>query len=495
MKIRTSQTKFPKTRENLDPQDWDAALRQFHRALDLALRRQQRIREHPVWTAPPVWPETPMPTAGMKLEDLVGWFEKDILPYATGNTHPNFFGWVHGSGNIYGALGEALAAVMNCNVGGRNHIGTTLEKRVVSWFRDFFGFPKSSAGILTSGTSMGTIIALACARNSRASWDVQRDGVGAGRTRMTAYASVETHSSVTKALDLLGLGRNALRLIPTDAEFCMDVSRLKAAIRADRKKGFLPFCVVSTIGTVNTGAVDDLAAIAELCAREKLWHHIDGAFGAFSIGLPAYRHLAPVVASADSLAFDMHKWLHVPYDAGCVLVRERDIHRRAFSLRPEYLQSLDDGIAGGEPWFCDYGPELSRGFRALKVWFTIQALGFDALNAAIARNCEQAQQLSREIALEPKLELLAPVSLNIVCFRVRPKGVTTKVALNRLNRQIVSALHNRGLAVPSITELSGKVAIRVCLTNHRTRAEDLRKFIRNTLKIEAKLSSESGGSA
>jgi len=475
--------------DSLDPQDWDLALRQFHRALDLALERQRHIREHLVWTAPPALTGVPMPMTGMSLEKLVDRFENDILPYATGNTHPRFFGWVHGSGNFYGALGEALAAVMNCNVGGRNHIGTSLEKQVVGWFRDFFGFPQSSAGILTSGTSMGTIIGLACARNSRASWDVQRHGVGGGNVMMTAYASVEAHSCITKALDLLGLGRDALRLIPVDADLRMDTSRLEAAINADRASGFLPFCVVSTIGSVNTGALDDVTAIARIAAREGLWHHVDGAFGAFSICVPRYRHLAPVIASADSLAFDMHKWLHVPYDAGCVLVREGEIQRQAFSLRREYLQSVADGIAGGEPWFCDYGPELSRGFRALKVWFTIKALGFDALGAAIAKNCTQAEQLAKEITRHPQLELLAPVSLNVVCLRIRPERLVDERELNAFNRQVVATLQMRGLAVPSTTELSGKVAIRVCLTNHRTQRADLQQFVEAIVAIGAELSS------
>ena len=479
--------------DNLDPQDWDFALRQFHRALDVALERQRHIRDHPVWTVPPPLAGIPMPSAGASLDELVDRFEKDILPFATGNTHPRFFGWVHGSGNFYGALGEALAAVMNCNVGGRNHIGTSLEKQVVGWFRDFFGFPQSSTGILTSGTSMGTIIGLACARNSRALWDVQRMGVRAGNVSMVAYASVEAHSCVTKAFDLLGLGRDALRLIPVDAELRMDTARLEAAIRTDRSNGLLPICVVTTIGSVNTGAIDDVAATDAIAKREGLWHHVDGAFGAFAICLPRYRHLAPVIASADSLAFDMHKWLHVPYDAGCVLIRDGEIQRQAFSLRREYLQSLTDGIAGGEPWFCDYGPELSRGFRALKVWFTIQALGFDALSTAIVRNCTQAKQLADEIARHPQLELLAPVSLNVVCLRVRPEGLVGEREINAFNRRVVATLQNRGLAVPSTTELSGKLAIRVCLTNHRTQHDDLQQFVADILAIGTELSSAPRG--
>ncbi|MCE0484861.1 MAG: pyridoxal-dependent decarboxylase [Methylacidiphilales bacterium] len=475
----------PQNQNGLDPQDWDLALHQFQRAVDAALERQRHIRKQPVWVAPPSLTETPMPAMGMGLKELVDHFEKHILPYATGNTHPKFFGWVHGSGNIYGALGEALAAVMNCNVGGRNHIGTSLEKQVVAWFRNFFGFPHSSAGILTSGTSMGTIIALACARNSRATWDVQRQGLCAGNVSMVAYASAEAHSCVTKALDLLGLGREALRLIPVNAEFRMDTGLLEAAIRADREQKLLPFCVISTIGTVNTGAIDDIGAVAAIAAREGLWHHIDGAFGAFSVCLPRYRHLASVITSADSLAFDMHKWLHVPYDAGCVLIREGEIQRRTFSLRPEYLQSLADGLAGGEPWFCDYGPELSRGFRALKVWFTIQALGFDALSSAIVKNCVQAGQLAEEIARYPQLELLAPVTLNIVCLRVRLEGLSGEPEINTLNRQVIATLQNRGLAVPSTTELSGKVAIRICLTNHRTQFEDLQELIKDILAVAA----------
>ena len=463
--------------ENLDPEDWERFREEFHRAVDLVIGRQRAIRDLPVWSPPPRMETGSIPMSGQDIAEVIDLFQREILPYGTGNTHPRFFGWVHGSGNLHGALGEALAALMNCNVGGRDHIGTSLEKQVVGWFRDAFGFPRGSSGILTGGTSMGTLIALTCARNAKAPWDVQASGMQGGTARLVAYASSQSHGCLVKAMDLLGLGRESLRLIPSDDSFRLDPERLEEAVRKDRSDGLLPFCVISTMGSVNTGAVDDLERISAIAGREGLWHHVDGAFGAFALWTPEYAHLAAIVATADSMAFDMHKWLHVPYDAGCVLVRDGELHARSFRLRPGYLQGSGRGLAGGEPWFCDYGPDLSRGFRALKVWFTLRGLGFAAITGAIRRNCSQARLLGESVAGHGRLELLAPVSLNIVCLRFVPEPETHPDRIDRINAWIVEELHLRGLAAPSTTTLAGRLAIRVCLTNHRTRAGDLDQLL------------------
>lgn len=462
--------------DTLDPADWDGLRATFHDAVDLALDHLRNIRQKPVWMPTPERVKqllaAPLPRKGEPLDMLLALFERDLLPYGTGNIHPRFFGWVHGSGTPAGVLGEMLAAFMNCNVGGRNHVAVYVERQIIQWCRSIFAFPATSSGVLTSGTSMGTLIALTAARNARAGIDVRQHGLAAAPKRLVGYASSEAHGSVAKAFELLGLGREALRAVPADAEFRLPLDRLRAAIAADRAAGLEPFALIASAGTVNTGAIDDLAALAALAREERLWLHVDAAFGGLAALTPEFRQALAAIADADSVAFDFHKWLHVPYDAGCVLVKDETVHRAAFSSRREYLAPAGQALGGGDPWFCEYGPELSRGFRALKVWFTIKAYGIDRLGEAIARNCRQASLLGRAIAASDDLELLAPVSLNIVCFRFIAPGLA-EAELDRLNQAIVGELQLQGIAAPSTTRIRGRLAIRVALTNHRTTTEDL----------------------
>jgi aromatic-L-amino-acid/L-tryptophan decarboxylase len=462
--------------ESLDPENWEEVRRVFHDAVDRAIDHLRDIREKPVWTPTPEATKAKLrgalPQAAEPLDRLLSSFAEDILPYGTGNIHPRFLGWVHGSGNVAGALGEMLAAFMNCNVGGRDHVAVHVERQVIEWSKEIFGYPAASSGLLTSGTSMATAIALAVARFAKGGAGVRKDGVASLAQPLMGYASSEAHGSVGKAFDLLGLGQGALRAIPVDGDFRLRVAELERQVAADRTAGRMPAVVIASCGTVNTGAIDDVAAIAAFCRKEKLWLHVDGAFGGLAVLLPEFRERLAAMAEADSIAFDFHKWLHVPYDAGCVLVKDGATHRAAFAARPDYLASAQRGLAGGEPWFCDYGPELSRGFRALKVWFTIKAHGVDRLAASIARNCRQAGLLADQVQAAKDLELLAPVTLNIVCFRFRTQGLT-EAALDALNAEIVADLQEQGIAVPSTAKIGGRTAIRVCLTNHRTSDEDL----------------------
>ena len=461
---------------SLDPTDWDGVRATFRAAVDLALDHVQHIRDKPVWTPTPVPVKVALheaaPRQSQALGGLLTRFVRDILPHATGNLHPRFFGWVHGGGNIAGALGEMLAAFINCNLGGRDHVGVYVERQVLDWCKEIFGFPATSSGLLTSGTSMASVIALAAARSAQAGADVRRLGMAGLPKRLVGYASSEAHVSVAKAFELLGFGRDALRSIAVDQDFRLSLGDLARQVAQDRAEGLAPSIVVASAGTVNTGAIDDLAAIAAFCREQRLWLHIDAAFGGFAALLPAFRTPLAAMAEADSIAFDFHKWLQVPYDAGGVLVKDEAAHRGAFSTRRDYLAPAQRGLAGGEPWFCEYGPELSRGFRALKVWFTVKAHGLDRLAQVIQRNCEQAQRLGRLVRARRDLELLAPVGLNIVCFRVVAPGLAD-AALDRLNQDIVAELQLRGIAVPSTTRLGGKTAIRVALTNHRTTAADI----------------------
>ncbi len=471
--------------ESLDPADWEAFKDLAHRLLDDVLDHVRAVPERPVWRPVPAAVRQalaqPLPVQGQGIERTWREARELILPYPTGNGHPRFWGWVHGSGTASGVLAELVAAAINANCGGRDHGAIYVERQVIEWCRQLFDFPEGSSGILVSGTSMATLIGLAVARHHLAGTDVRANG-SRNAPALVGYASAEAHGSVARAFELLGLGRTALRLIPADRDYRIDLEALRGAVARDRDLGARPFLVVGTAGTVNTGAIDDLAGLADLCAKEDLWLHVDGAFGALIAFSNTLKPRLAGIERADSLAFDFHKWLHVPYDAGCVLVRRGDLHRAAFAMSPDYLRRTGRGLGGGDPWFCDYGPELSRGFRALKVWFTLKEHGAGRLGAMIERNCEQARYLAERIAAEPHLELMAPVALNIVCFRLRPTGLDD-AGLDRLNADIAAELQESGIAAPSTTMLAGRTVIRVCLTNHRTRQSDLDVLIEAVLSF------------
>ncbi len=457
----------------LDPVDWQDFRSDAHALLEELIGRLEHAGAGRVWTPmpeavkrrlaqrPPRLPQG-VHAVGAELGEL-------ILPYGTGNTHPRFWGWVHGSGTAGGMLAEMAAAALNANCGGRDHGAIHLEKCVIAWMAHWFGFPATAGGLIVTGSSMANLLALAAAR-TKAIGNVRLDGLGGAR--LVGYVSAEGHSCVTKAFELLGLGRAALRRIGVDAEFRMDLAALRRAIGDDRAAGRQPFCVIASAGTVNTGACDDLAGLAELCRSEGLWLHVDGAFGALTILVPQLAPRLDGIEAADSLAFDFHKWLHVPYDAGCLLVREQKTLLATFGGERAHYLATDEALAGGDVWPCDLGIELSRGFRALKVWFTIKEHGTRTLGEAIARNCAQAQNLAARIESRPPLRLMAPVPLQIVCCRYAPPGMDAAAA-DTLNAKLVATLQRRGIAAPSTCRIGGRLCIRVSITNHRTREADL----------------------
>ncbi len=467
---------------DLDPQDWPAFRALAHRMLDHALDHVQGAKERAIWQPVPADVKTALkagvPHAPQGIDKVCDDFLEQVLPYSTGNTHPRFWGWVHGTGTAGGVIAEMLAACMNSNLGGRDHGAIYVEQQVVNWCKSLFGFPTSASGLLVSGTSMATVIALAAARFKVLEYPVRSTGLQNGTKRLVGYTSVEGHSCISRAFDLLGFGTDALRKIPVDQNYQMDMRALSAAIAHDRAAGLTPFMVVGAAATVNTAAVDPMHEIAELCEKEKLWFHVDGAFGAVAALGDKHTELYKGLDRADSLAFDFHKWMHVPYDAGCVLIRDAEAHRGAFNSRPEYLAEAPRGLAGGEQWFCDYGPELSRGFRALKVWFTLKEHGIEGITRKMEDNCAQARQLAQWVGEQPALELMAPVSLNIVCFRYRLDDAEKS---DTLNREIVMQLQEEGIAAPSTTVLQGRAAIRVNITNHRSRLADFELLIQEVL--------------
>ena len=456
---------------NLDPADWDAFRIFAHEIVDAMIDRQRDRRDGPVWRPVPANVKariaSPAPSAPTPSDVLRGELEDLVLPYAVGNTHPRFWGCVHGSGTPGGALAEFVAAMLNNNCGGRDHGAIYLERAVIDWARGWFGMPATSGGLLVSGSSMANLLGLAAARQKHGR-AIRENGVSG--QNLVAYASAQGHASLAKAMEVLGLGREALRAVAVDSNYRTDLAALRSRIAADRAAGLKPFAIVATAGTVNTGAFDDLEAIADLCASENLWLHVDGAFGSLVKLAPDLAPLAKGVERADSLAFDFHKWLHVPYDAGCILTREAGALTEAFGGRPDYLATAG-GLAAGEPWPSDYGLELSRGFRALKIWWTIKEQGTDRLGEAIARNCAQARYLRLCLARYDRIKITAPTPLNIVCCRYIAPDLDGP-ALDALNARIVVELQESGLAAPSTTRLNGRLSIRVCIANHRSRDED-----------------------
>jgi glutamate/tyrosine decarboxylase-like PLP-dependent enzyme len=383
-------------------------------------------------------------------------------------------------------LAELLAAAINTNTGGLDHHSANyVEKQVIEWFKEMLGYPASASGLLTSGCSAANLVGLGVARNTMAGYDLRRDGVCAASHKMTLYASSEAHSSIQKAVELLGLGSGALHIVPVNETYQIDVDALRAAIAEDRRAGHRPFCVVGAAGTTNTGAIDDLSALADLCQQEELWLHVDGAFGAWAAISAESKHLVTGMERADSLALDMHKWMYMPYEIGCILVQHPDAHRRAFSLTPAYLAHGEGGrgLAGGDlPWFSDYGFQLSRGFRALKAWMSLKEHGGAKYGRLIQQNVEQACYLADLVEAAPELELSAPVALNVVCFRYVRAGLD-EAALDDLNKCIVVELQEGGIAVPSGTTLNGRYVLHVANTNHRSRRADFDLLVREVVRL------------
>jgi aromatic-L-amino-acid decarboxylase len=481
--------------ETLDPEDWESMRALGHRMLDDMLDYMRTVRERPVWQhisdEVKAHFNSPLPPDPQPPEEIYEEFLEWVLPYPVGNIHPRFWGWVIGTGTVLGALAELLAAAMNTNSGGIDyHSANHVEKQVIDWFKEMLGFPTSASGLLTSGCSAANLIGLAVARNTKAGFDLRLEGVQqAAPHRMVLYASQEIHSSIQKAVELLGLGSGALRLVPVNDDFQIDLEALKAAIAQDRKDGHLPFCVVGGAGTTNTGAIDDLETLADICQQENLWFHVDGAFGAWAALVPSARHLVAGMERADSLALDLHKWMYMPYEIGCVLVRREEEHHSAFSLTPAYLSHGEGGrgMTGGDlPWFSDYGFQLSRGFRALKAWMSLKEHGSRKYGRMIQQNIVQAHYLAELIDAAPELELAAPVTLNVVCFRYIRPGLD-EAALDALNKQILVELQEQGIAVPSGTTIAGKYVLRVGHTNHRSRREDFDVLVREVIRIGKEL--------
>ncbi|NIS83063.1 MAG: aminotransferase class V-fold PLP-dependent enzyme [Anaerolineales bacterium] len=477
--------------ETLDPMDWEAMRALGHRMVDDVIDYLKTVRERPAWRHAPDEVKShftaPLPRDPTPPEEVYNEFLEYVLPYPVGNIHPRFWGWVFGTGTVFGAFAELLAATMNVGASGAlaYHSASYVEKQVIDWFKEMLGFPTSTAGLLTSGCSASNMIGLGLACNMMAGYDFRREGVSAAQKKMIFYASQEIHSSVPKALELLGIGSSSLRLLPVNNQYQIDINALNAAIERDRQDGDQPICVIGAAGTTNTGAVDDLVALAEIAERKRLWFHVDGAFGAWAALAPKSRHLVAGIERADSLAFDLHKWMYMPYDIGCILVKSEEYLAKSFSVTPAYLEHGvgDRGLTGSDlPWFGTYGLQLSRGFRALKAWMSLKQHGANKYSRLIQQNIDQAHYLAQLVDSAAELELAAPVILNVVCFRFTAPDVEDR-ALNELNKQIEIELQERGVAVISGTSLGGNYVLHLAHCNHRTSLRDFDELIRHVIRI------------
>lgn len=464
----------------LDPDDWTAIRAFGHRILDDMFDHVEGVRARPVWQAMPDAAHAalrrPLPRASGELPAAYRDLAEHVVPYTAGNPHPGFMGWVQGAGTPVGMLAELIAGALNANVGGRNQAPVELEHQVSDWMAELFRFPATGCGIFVTGTSMANFMGIVTARTALLGRAVRAHGL-AEHGGLRAYTSSEAHGCIAKGMDMAGFGGDALRRIRVDADGRMDAGDLRARIAADRAAGLRPFLVVATAGTVNTGAVDPLDAIADVARDAGLWLHVDGAYAALGMLAPDVAPLLAGIERADSLAFDFHKWGQVPYDAGYFMARDGARMLDAFAAPAAYLRRAERGLAAGDAWPCDLGPDLSRGFRALKTWLTFQVYGADAIGRAISATCAHARALAARVDAAPELERLAPVALNVVCFRYVCDDP------ERVNREIVLALYDEGRVAPSSTELAGRYAIRAAIVNHRTAAADVDALVDAVLRL------------
>ncbi|MHA1828469.1 MAG: pyridoxal phosphate-dependent decarboxylase family protein [Candidatus Heimdallarchaeaceae archaeon] len=461
--------------ETLDPDDWEETRKIGHAILDDMIDFLSNVRNCPVWKAIPEQTkrffQSPVPKVGENLNQIYNEIRKNFLPFPMGCFHPRFWGWVRSNGIPTTLLAEIITAALNSNTGGGEHATIYLEKQVLDWIKEILGYPKESSGLLVSGCSMANFIGLATARNSKAGYNIIEKGIKASEKKLMFYGSVEMHSSIDKAMQLLGLGYDSLRKIPVNERFEIEIDILRKTIKEDIEKGYKPICIIANVGTINTGAVDDVSSLANLAEEYDLWLHVDGAFGVWSKISSSLAHLTVGLEGADSIAFDLHKWMYFQYEAGCVLVKNKKEHHEAFSLIPDYLEHKQRGLAGGEFWPEEYGVQLTRKDRALKIWMGIKEHGLEKFGRLVEQNIQQAKYLTDLIKQEPKLEVLAPTSMNVINFRFND-GQRNADALDRLNDEIILRLQEKGEVMVGGTKIKGKVSIRVAIVNHRSKKKD-----------------------
>lgn len=472
------------SKENLDPQDWEASKALMHKMVDDAFDYVKNVRDRKIWQNMPKevletfktkLPKTPSSSTSVYQE-----LQDNVLPYPMGNIHPRFWAWYMGNGTISGVMGDFWASILNPNLGGGNHAAHKVEEQVINWIKEIIEFPETASGLLVSGGSMANYSGLAVARNVKAGYDIRAEGLK--KNNLVFYGSTEVHSCNTKAVELLGLGTKGLKKIKVNNDYTINIDALKKQIALDKANGLQPICVIGTSGTVNTGAIDNLNAIADICEKENLWFHVDGAIGAIAMLSNKVKPQLNGIQRANSVALDLHKWLHMPFEAGCILIKDGYEHKNTFSLIPEYLEKNTRGLASGDNWFSEYGLQLSRRFRALKVWMSLKEHGSEKFGRMITKNVDQAFYLANLVKAHPDLELLAPVGMDIVCFRYNT-GNKTLNELNAINKEIKLQIEERAIALPGYTTLNNMYCIRCAISSHRVTNADFDDLITHILSI------------
>ena len=483
---------------NLDPDDWPAFRKLSHQILDDMLDYVKNIRNDGRWKPLPSHVKShfqqSLPKEGQDRDEIYKEFQEYILPYPLGNSHPSFWGWVMGNGTPFAMMAELMAATVNPNMGGAEHAPIYTELQVINWMKEMLDFPQEVSGLLVSGGSMANLVGLTVARNTKAGYDVQTEGIQSS-SPLIVYGSTESHSSLIKATRLIGIGTSGYRKIPVNERFEINIEALRKEIESDIKKGNKPICIVGNAGTVNTGACDDLVGLASIAKEHGLWFHIDGAFGALTYLSEEFRTKVKGLNLADSIAFDLHKWFYMPFEAGCVLVKregklggKEDPLYNTFAYNAEYLDKQERGTGGGTLWLSDYGLQLTRGFKALKVWMSIKEHGIDKFGKLITQNIEQAFYLSELIKKSPNLQLMGHTYMNVVCYRFNPKDMNlNNQKLNNLNKELLLRLQEDQIAVPSSTILNDAFVIRLAITNHRTLKRDLEELVQESERIGTEL--------
>ena len=421
--------------------------------------------------------EASLPEEGSEAAELLERAARLLYDHSLFNGHPRFFGYVTSSPAPIGMLGDLLAAAVNANVGAWriSPMATEIELQTVRWIAELVGYPRDCGGLLVSGGNMANIVGVLAARAAALGPQVRQTGVGGvAGTRPRLYASAETHTWIQKAADIAGIGTDAIRWIPVDERLRMDVNALRAAIAADRDAGELPLMVAGTAGSVSTGAVDPLADIADLCREFDIWLHVDGAYGGFAAALPDADEQLRALARADSVALDPHKWLYAPLEAGCVLARDPQSLRDAFSYQPPYYHFGEETVN-----FFDSGPQNSRGFRALKVWLGLQQAGRRGCIGMIADDIRLARRLFALAAAHDELEAFTR-DLSIATFRYVPAELRarigeedTEACLDRLNQELLERLQRSGEVFVSNAVINGRYVLRACVVNFHTEASDI----------------------
>src|SRR6516225_549643 len=422
-----------------------------------------------------------LPIKGTDLDSLLKVFRETIVPFSRQNAHPRMFGYVQSPGTAIGAFADLLASTLNANltIWRSAPAPVELERVTIDWIRQILGFGPEAGGLFVSGGSMANFAAVAAARQTK------QDSLGCLRL----YASNATHFSIIKAAALLGIGRENVQHIAVDECFRMRVDDLVAKITADLDAGYVPFCVVGNAGTVDTGAVDPLREIRDVANRFQLWMHVDGSYGALAILADSARKLFAGLDQADSIALDPHKWLYLPVDVGCVIYRDPEAARVAFAHEAEYTRMF--GEKADEAFVCwDYGPELSRRFRALKVWMLLRGVGLDALGEAIENNIACARCLESLVRASDDFEMVAPVELSIFCFRYVPAQLRNRSTqqVDAFNERLLVALQQDGSSYLSNTTLNGRFALRGCVLNYRTTLRDMEILLDDLRRVTKSLS-------